>query len=66
MVVPRRDDVYAIVIGLAPTALVAVFFIIIPVGFSLYLSLWNWPLLGDQRHFISLGNWTRLLGDGEF
>jgi multiple sugar transport system permease protein len=66
MVVPRRDDVYAIVIGLAPTALVAVLFIIIPVGFSLYLSLWNWPLLGDQRHFISLGNWTRLLSDGEF
>jgi multiple sugar transport system permease protein len=65
MVVPRRDDVYAIVIGLAPTAAVAFVFIIIPVGLSLYLSLWDWPLLGDQRRFIGLGNWTRLLSDPE-
>jgi multiple sugar transport system permease protein len=69
---PRRDDVYAIddvraiMVGLAPTALVATLFIIIPVGFSLYLSLWDWPLLGHQQQFVGLGNWKRLLGDREF
>lgn len=63
---PRRDDVYAICVGLAPTALVATLFIIVPVGFSLYLSLWDWPLLGHQQRFVGLGNWIRLLGDQEF
>lgn len=63
---PRRDDFYAIVVGLAPTVLVATLFIVLPVGFSLYMSLWDWPLLGDQRQFVGLGNWTRLLADREF
>lgn len=63
---PRRDDFYAIVVGLAPTVLVATLFIVFPVGFSLYMSLWDWPLLGDQRQFVGLGNWTRLLADREF
>jgi len=63
---PRRDDVCAILVGLAPTALVATLFIIVPVGFSLYLSLWDWPLLGHQQQFVGLGNWKRLLGDREF
>ncbi len=58
MVVPRRDDVYAIVIGLAPTALVAILFIIIPVGFSLYLSLWNWPIQWDDRYVCTRGQQT--------
>lgn len=63
---PRRDDLSAIFIGLAPTALVATVFIIIPVGFSFYLSLWDWPLVGRGRQFIGLGNWVRFVGDGEF
>jgi multiple sugar transport system permease protein len=62
----RRDDLWALVVGLAPTALVAAVFIVIPVGFSLYLSLWEWPLLGEQRQFVGLGNWARLMGDREF
>jgi multiple sugar transport system permease protein len=62
----RRDDIWAACVGLAPTAIVATVFILIPVGFSLYLSLWDWPLLGGKRQFIALGNWTRLVGDPEF
>jgi multiple sugar transport system permease protein len=62
----RRDDLCALAVGLAPTALVATVFIVIPVGFSLYLSLWEWPLLGEQRQFVGLGNWARLVGDREF
>jgi ABC-type sugar transport system permease subunit len=44
---------------------VAIVFIIIPIGFSLYLSLWDWPLLGGRRQFVGLGNWTRLVADPE-
>lgn len=62
----RRDDLRAIIIGLAPTIFVATLFILIPVGFSLYLSLWDWPLIGSQRHFAGLDNWERLWGDREF
>jgi multiple sugar transport system permease protein len=62
----RRDDLWTIILGLAPTALVAMVFVIIPLGFSLYLSLWDWPLLGPQRAFIGLDNWVRLWGDREF
>jgi ABC-type sugar transport system permease subunit len=56
----------AILVGLGPTALVAAVFILLPIGFSLYLSLWDWPLLGPHRQFVGLGNWMRLLGDREF
>jgi multiple sugar transport system permease protein len=62
----RRDRFYAIAAGLAPTVLVATFFILVPIVFSLYLSLWDWPLIGGARRFIGLGNWTRLMGDHEF
>ena len=61
-----KEEVYAILLGLAPTALVATLFIIVPLAFSLYLSLWDWPLLGHQPQFVGLGNWIRLLGDREF
>ncbi len=63
---PRRDDLYAIFVGLAPTALIATLFIIVPLVFSIYLSLWDWPLLGSHRQFVGLDNWSRLLGDREF
>jgi multiple sugar transport system permease protein len=66
MTLSRRDDCYAILVGLGPTALVATVFILLPVAFSLYLSLWDWPLLGQQRQFVGLGNWRRLVGDPEF
>jgi multiple sugar transport system permease protein len=62
----RRDDLRAILIGLAPTALVATVFIFIPFGFSFFLSLWDWPLIGSGRQFVGLGNWARLWGDREF
>jgi ABC-type sugar transport system permease subunit len=62
----RRDDLYTVLIGLAPTVLVATLFILIPVGFSLYLSLWDWPLIGPGREFIGLDNWGRLWADREF
>ena len=53
-------------VGLLPTALVAAVFVVFPLGFSLVLSTWDWPLLGLQRQFVGVANWTRLLGDREF
>jgi ABC-type sugar transport system permease subunit len=62
----RRDEFRAIVVGLAPAAVVAAVFIFIPVGASLYLSLWDWPLVGSRRQFVGLANWVRLWHDPEF
>jgi multiple sugar transport system permease protein len=62
----RREDISAIVAGLFPTALVATLFILVPIGFSLYLSLWDWPLIAPRRQFIGLDNWVRLWSDREF
>lgn len=62
----RREHLYAIVAGLLPTALVAGLFIVFPLVFSLYLSLWDWPLIGSHKQFVGLANWLRLFGDREF
>jgi ABC-type sugar transport system permease subunit len=62
----RRDELSAVAAGLLPTALVAAVFVVFPLGFSLVLSMWDWPLLGLQRQFVGVANWTRLLGDREF
>jgi multiple sugar transport system permease protein len=62
----QRDDLYAMVLGLAPTAIVAAIFVVFPVGFSLYLSLWDWPLVGHQPFFVGLANWLELSHDPEF
>ncbi|WP_412178881.1 carbohydrate ABC transporter permease [Rhizobium sp. TRM96647] len=45
-------------------ALVTVFFLI-PVLFTLWMSLHRWPLLGAPR-WIGLGNYTRMLTDARF
>ncbi|MFQ5859521.1 MAG: carbohydrate ABC transporter permease [Anaerolineae bacterium] len=45
---------------------VTVVFVLIPIGFSLYLSLWKWPLIGPNRAFIGLANYSRLLRSSEF
>jgi multiple sugar transport system permease protein len=62
----RRDDLTAILVGLGPAALVSILFIILPVGFSLYLTYYDWPLVGNQPQPVGLNNWWRLVQDPEF
>src|ERR1700733_2338627 len=45
-------------------ALVAVFFLF-PLGFALYISLTDWPLIGPY-HFIGVCNYTDLIQDPLF
>jgi multiple sugar transport system permease protein len=37
-----------------------------PIGFVVYMSLFKWPLLGDERQFTGLSNFRILLGDSAF
>jgi multiple sugar transport system permease protein len=62
----RRERAWAVIVGLAPTALVALVFVVVPLAISAYVSLWDWPLLRPGRTFIGLGNYARLLQSPDF
>jgi multiple sugar transport system permease protein len=47
---------------IAPNFLIILFFTIIPVFFSLYISLTNWTILGTP-HFIGLENYQNIFSD---
>jgi multiple sugar transport system permease protein len=49
----------------SPALLFAGVFTLFPLGFGIYISLTNWPLVGPY-HFIGLGNYTALLHNSVF
>ena len=64
LLTPKRLLPYVL---LAPAVIALLVFVVIPVVFSLYLSLTNAELLQfDQREFIGLGNYERLLARDVF
>jgi multiple sugar transport system permease protein len=50
---------------IAPAVLLVVTFFVVPLGMTAWMSLHNWPLLG-QAKFIGLGNYEELFQDGRF
>jgi multiple sugar transport system permease protein len=55
-------------VGLAftsPALLLVGAFALFPLGFGIYISLTNWPLVGPY-HFIGLSNYSSLIHDSEF
>ncbi|MFJ6326047.1 MULTISPECIES: carbohydrate ABC transporter permease [unclassified Rhizobium] len=60
----RRADWHGFVYIAPAMALVLIFFVL-PVGFTVWMSFHNWPLLGNPR-WIGLGNYTRMLSDVRF
>jgi multiple sugar transport system permease protein len=49
----------------SPALLFVTVFALFPLGFGVYISLTNWPLVGPY-HFIGLANYTSLIHDSEF
>jgi multiple sugar transport system permease protein len=49
----------------APALLLVGVFALFPLGFGVYISLTNWPLVGPY-HFIGLSNYHSLIHDSEF
>jgi multiple sugar transport system permease protein len=49
----------------APALLLVGAFALFPLGFGVYISLTNWPLVGPY-HFIGLSNYSSLIHDSEF
>jgi multiple sugar transport system permease protein len=48
-----------------PAFLVVAVFFLAPLGFAVYISLTNWPLVGSY-HFVGLSNYTALVHDSVF
>lgn len=61
---PRRTDWQGLVYVLPALVLVAVFFLV-PLGMTVWMSLHDWPLLGNPR-WTGTANYTRLWGDTSF
>lgn len=51
---------------LVPSGLVLTLVLLYPLGYALYLSLFNYYLGADERTFIGLGNYAALLADQRF
>jgi multiple sugar transport system permease protein len=49
----------------APASLLIGAFVLFPLGFAIYISLTNWPLIGPY-HYIGLENYRELARDPEF
>jgi multiple sugar transport system permease protein len=68
---PRRRDRPKVkqqwrgLLYIAPAMALVIVFFIVPVIFTFWMSLHNWPLLGNPT-WIGLGNYTRMLTDTRF
>lgn len=59
----KRDARRLVILFLLPACLVYAVLFVYPVISSLLLSLYDWDGFTQQRHFVGLGNFARLLGD---
>jgi multiple sugar transport system permease protein len=50
---------------IAPAFAMVAIFVLFPLGFAVYISLTNWPLIGPY-HFIGAQNYTELIHDPQF
>ncbi len=50
---------------IAPAMALVIVFFVLPVLFTGWMSLHNWPLLGNPR-WIGFGNYTRMVSDVRF
>lgn len=60
----RRDERAGLAL-IAPAIAIVAVFILFPLGFCVYISLTNWPLIGPY-HFIGLANYRALIHDTTF
>jgi len=51
---------------IAPATMVLLIFFLIPVGFLVWISLHNWPLIGREKEFVLLENYPAILDNELF
>lgn len=62
---PPPKSQWAALVFIAPAILLVLFFFAVPMAMSAWMSLHDWPLMGEVR-FTGLANYKRLLGDRQF
>ncbi len=63
---PSWDKWFTIVLFLAPSLVLYVWLVILPVAQGALFSLYQWNGLGPLRHFVGLDNYVRLWEDAAF
>ena len=62
----KRNQTAAAALFLLPYATVFTVFVLVPVLYGLYISLYKWYILAPQPEFVGLGNYKMALGDDLF
>jgi multiple sugar transport system permease protein len=62
---PRRNSGWRGLLYIAPAMVLVTLFFVLPVLFTVWMSLHKWPLLGAPKWF-GLGNYIRMLQDQRF
>jgi raffinose/stachyose/melibiose transport system permease protein len=62
----RWDEVAAIILFLAPAIGLFVIFMVAPVIYAAFISLFSWKGFGPPKDFIGLGNYAKILQDKVF
>lgn len=61
----RRHKTVTGLVLVSPAALLVALFVLFPLGFAIYISVTDWPLIGSY-HFIGAANYTHLIHDQVF
>lgn len=61
----QRNTQWRGLVYIAPAMALVIAFFIVPVVFTAWMSLHNWPLMGTSR-WIGLNNYTRMFNDARF
>ena len=64
----RRNAIRRPIIGMAlvsPAFLLVAAFVLFPLGFAIFISFTNWPLIGPY-HYVGVKNYTNIAHDSVF
>jgi multiple sugar transport system permease protein len=61
----RRRSARTGALLVSPAVVLIVAFVLVPLGYAVYISLTNWPLLGPY-HYVGLANYKQLVHDPQF
>ncbi|MBT3275909.1 MAG: sugar ABC transporter permease [Spirochaetales bacterium] len=62
----KREDFYTGLFCLAPSLIIVILFVVIPIFYSLGISFFDWKILSKARPFIGFGNYVKMFQNAEF
>ncbi|MCF7808293.1 MAG: sugar ABC transporter permease [Candidatus Marinimicrobia bacterium] len=62
----KKQSYYQALLFLSPTLIIFITFILIPVGFSFYLSFHKWNMFSSERTFVGVSNYVQMFQEEDF